>query len=102
LLSQRPVGATSGHQRAGASKDFRIFVSPRQIASLCGHPFTEVDIFEAGDEMGLKGSYNRYGRFEARLIIVKLMARASNPQTLKRLFGAYTRLADLSEPEQMA
>jgi hypothetical protein len=68
-------------------------VSPREIASLCGPPFTEVDIFEVGDEMGLKGSCNRYRRLEARLIVAKLMVRASDPDVVKRLLGAYAGLA---------
>lgn len=78
-------------------KVFHSVVSPREIASLCGPPFTDVDIFEVGDEMGLKGAYNRYGRFEARLIVAKLMARSSDPEVVERLFGAYTHLADPGE-----
>lgn len=77
-------------------KGFRA-VSPREIAALCGPPFTEVDIFEVGDEIGLKGTYNRYGRFEARLIVAKLMVRAPDSEVVDRLLGAYTRLADASE-----
>ena len=70
----------------------RTAVSPREIANLCGPPFTEIDIFEVGDEMGLRGVYNRYGRFEARLIVAKLMVRASDPEVVERLLGAYTGL----------
>lgn len=80
-------------------RTFRGLVSPREIASLCGAPFTEVDIFEVGDEMGLKGAYNRYGRFEARLIVAKLMVRASDPKVVERLLSAYARLADRRETE---
>ena len=38
--------------------------------------------------MGLKGAWNRYGRFEARLIVAKLMVRASDPDVVQRLLGA--------------
>jgi hypothetical protein len=79
----------------------RRFVSPREIASLCGPPFTEVDIFDVGDEMGLKGAYNRYGRLEARLIIAKLMVRTSSPDVVERLLGAYTGLAAKSENNEV-
>lgn len=73
----------------------RTRISPRNIANLCGQPFTDIDIFEAGDEMGLKSAYNRYGRREARLIVAKLMVRASDdPDVLERLFAAYKQLAD--------
>jgi hypothetical protein len=75
----------------------RSVVSPREIARLCGPPFTEVDIFEVGDEIGLTGACNRYGRLEARLIIAKLMVRASNPDVVGRLLGAYGALANKSE-----
>ena len=78
-------------------KGFRRVVSPREIAHLCGPPFNEIDIFEVGDELGLKGAYNRYGRFEARLIVAKLMARASDPEVLHRLLDAYARLAGMSK-----
>lgn len=75
----------------------RTAVSPREIANLCGPPFTEVDIFEVGDEMGLKGAYNRYRRLEARLIVAKLMVRASDPEVVERLLVAYNGLADGTE-----
>jgi hypothetical protein len=58
-----------------------------------------VDIFEVGDEMGLKGAYSRYGRLEARLIVMKLIVRASEPDVVQRLLGAYSRLAGRSENE---
>jgi hypothetical protein len=76
---------------------FRNVVSAREIASLCGPPFTEVDIFEVGDEMGLKGEYSRYRRLEARLIIAKLMVHASDPEVVERLLGAYRGLADKTQ-----
>lgn len=82
---------TSKTWRVAAVK-VRTAVSPREIANLCGPPFTEIDIFEVGDEMGLRGVYNRYGRFEARLIVAKLMVRASDPEVVERLLGAYTGL----------
>lgn len=72
-------------------------ISPREIASLCGPPFTEVDIFDVGDEMGFKGAYNRYGRLEARLIVAKLIVRASEPEVVQRLLGAYARLPGRGE-----
>jgi hypothetical protein len=78
-------------------KDRRDVVSSREIATLCGHPFTEVDIFELGDEMGFKGAYNRYRRLEARLIIAKLMVRASDPEVVSRLLDAYVSLAVKSQ-----
>jgi hypothetical protein len=71
----------------------RTGVSPREIATLCGPPFTEVDIFQTGDEMGLKGAYNRYARLEARLIVAKLMIGASDPKVVGRLLDAYNGLA---------
>lgn len=74
-------------------------VSPRSIASLCGPPFTDVDIFTTGDELGLRTAFNRYGRREARLIIAKLMVRASDPEVVERLLGVYRRLADKREDE---
>jgi len=80
-------------------REFRSAISPREIASLCGPPFTEVDIFEVGDEMGLKGTYNRYGQLEARLIVAKLMVRASEPEVVQRLVGAYSRLPGHSESD---
>ena len=43
--------------------------------------------------MGLKGVYTRYGRVEARLIVMKLIVRASEPDVVQRLLGAYARLA---------
>lgn len=49
--------------------------------------------------MGLKGAYNRYRRFEARMIVVKLMVRASDPAVVERLSGAYSTLADKSGKE---
>lgn len=75
----------------------RSAISPREIASLCGPPYTEVDIFEVGDEMGLKGTYNRYGRLEARLIVAKLIVRASEPAVVQRLLGAYATLPGFTE-----
>jgi hypothetical protein len=78
-------------------------ISPRNIANLCGPPFTDIDIFEAGDEMGLKSAYNRYGRREARLIVAKLMVRASDdPDVVERLLEAYKRLADKREEGAIA
>lgn len=74
-------------------------VSARSIAELCGPPFTDVDIFGVGDELGLKAAYNRYGRRDARLIIAKLMVRTSDPEVVERLVGVYARLADASEDE---
>lgn len=74
-------------------RQFRSAIPPREIASLCGPPFTEVDIFEVGDELGLKGAYSRYGRLEARLIVAKLIVRASEPEVVQRLLGAHARLA---------
>lgn len=71
----------------------RDVVSSREIATLCGPSFTEVDIFELGDEMGFKGAFNRYRRLEARLIIAKLMVRASDPEVVSRLLDAYASLA---------
>lgn len=67
-------------------------VSPRKIAKLCGPEFTDIDIFNAGDEMGLKTVYARYGRREARLIVAKLMVRASDPDVVERLLLAYNGL----------
>lgn len=90
-------GATQDAKGVGTLKVFRTGISPGEIASLCGQPFTEVDIFEVGDEMGLKGAWNRYGRFEARLIIAKLMVRASDPQVLEHLVAAYAGLAAESD-----
>jgi hypothetical protein len=89
-------------QRVTAVKVSRTAVSPREIAELCGPPFTEVDIFEIGDEMGLKGTYNRYRRLEARLIVAKLMVRASSAENVERLLGAYTGLAGKSETKVQA
>ena len=83
-------------------RQFRSAVRPREIASLCGPPFTEVDIFEVGDEMGLKGAYSRYGRLEARLIVAKLIVRASEPEVVKRLLGAHARLAGRGENDALA
>jgi hypothetical protein len=80
-------------QDLSSLRQFRSAIPPREIASLCGPPFTEVDIFEVGDEMGLKGAYTRYGRLEARLIVMKLIVRASEPDVVQRLLGAYTTLA---------
>ena len=80
-------------QDLSSLRQFRNAIPPREIASLCGPPFTEVDIFEVGDEMGLKGAYSRYGRLEARLIVAKLIVRASEPDVVQRLLGAYARLA---------
>lgn len=64
-------------------------VSPRYIATVCGPPFTEIDIIAVADDLGLKGTYNRCGRREARHIIAKLMVRASEPEVVERLAGAY-------------
>lgn len=72
-------------------------VSPRKIANLCGQPYSDIHIFEAGDELGLKSAYNRYGRREARMIIAKLMVGASDPAVIDRLLDAYRRLAPGSE-----
>jgi hypothetical protein len=72
-------------------------ISPRSIANLCGKPYTDIDVFEVGDEMGLKSAYNRYGRRDARLIVAKLMVRASDPDVVERLVAAYGRLADTRE-----
>jgi hypothetical protein len=80
-------------------RQFRTAITSRDIASLCGPPFTEVDIFEVGDEMGLKGAYNRYGPLEARLIVAKLTVRASEPEVAQRLLGAYARLAGRGETD---
>ena len=80
-------------QDLSSLRQFRSSIPPREIASLCGPPFTEVDIFEVGDEMGLKGAYSRYGRLEARLIVMKLIVRAHEPEVVQRLLGAYARLA---------
>ena len=93
MLSRRGCGAPAEVKVLSSFNRFRSAISPREIASLCGPPFTEVDIFEVGDEMGLKGAYNRYGRLEARLIVATLMVRASDPEVLHRLLGAYTGLA---------
>ena len=79
----------------------RDVVSSREIATLCGPPFTEVDIFEIGDEMGLKGAYNRYRRFEARLILAKLMVRTSDPKVVSHLLAAYASLALKSQDEAL-
>ena len=79
-------------------RQFRSAIPPREIASLCGPPFTEVDIFEVGDELGLKGAYSRYGRLEARLIVAKLIVRASEPEVVQRLLGARALLAARGEP----
>jgi len=49
--------------------------------------------------MGLKGTYNRYGQLEARLIVAKLMVRASEPEVVQRLVGAYSRLPGHSESD---
>lgn len=56
---------------------------------LCGPPFTEIDIIATADDLGLKGTYNRYERREVRHIIAKLMVRASEPEVVERLAGAY-------------
>jgi hypothetical protein len=77
-------------------------ISPRNIANLCGQPFTDIDVFEAGDEMGLKSAYGRYGRREARLIVAKLMVRASDPDVIERLLEAYKRLADQTDEGRSA
>jgi hypothetical protein len=82
-------------------RQFRSAISPREIASLCGPPFTEVDIFEVGDEMGLKGAYGRYGRLEARLIVAKLITRASEPEVVQRLLGAYAQLPTRGENDAL-
>jgi hypothetical protein len=64
-------------------------VSPRHIATLCGPPFTELEIIAIADEVGLKGTYNRYGRRDVRYIIAKLMVRASEPEVVERLARVY-------------
>ena len=87
---------------SGRVKLFRTAVSPHEIANLCGPPFTEVDIFEVGDELGLKGAYNRYGRLEARLIIAKLMVRASEPGAVERLLDAYATLVAKTGDQERA
>ena len=52
--------------------------------------------------MGLKGTYNRYGRLEARLIVAKLIVRASEPEVVQRLLGAYARLPGRGESDAPA
>ena len=84
-------------QISSSLRQRRNAISSREIASLCGPPFTEVDIFEVGDEMGFTGAYNRYGRLEARLIVMKLITRALEPDVVQRLLGAYARLAGRGE-----
>lgn len=64
-------------------------VSPRHIATLCGPPFTELEIIAIADEVGLEGRYNRYGRRDVRYIIAKLMVRASEPEVVERLARVY-------------
>ena len=83
-------------------RQFQSAIPPREIATLCGPPFTEVDIFEVGDELGLKGAYSRYGRLEARLIVMKLIVRASEPEAVQRLLGAYARLEGRGENDLAA
>ena len=83
-------------------RQFRSAIPPRDIASLCGPPFTEIDIFEVGDEMELQGAWSRYGQLEARLIVAKLIVRASEPEVVQRLLGAYARLAGRSETDALA
>ena len=83
-------------------RQFRSAIRPREIASLCGPPFTEIDIFEVGDEMELKGAWSRYGLIEARLIVAKLIVRASEPEVVQRLLEAYARLAGRGENDVLA
>lgn len=52
--------------------------------------------------MGLKGAYTRYGRLEARLIVAKLIVRASEPEVVQRLLGAYSGLAGRGENDVLA
>jgi hypothetical protein len=83
-------------------RQFRRAIPPREIARLCGPPFTEIDIFEVGDEMGLTGSYSRYRQLEASLIVAKLIVRASEPEIIQRLLGAYARLSGRGENDALA
>ena len=50
---------------------------------------TEIDIIAIADEVGLKGTYNRYERRDVRYIIAKLMVRASEPEVVQRLAAVY-------------
>lgn len=85
-------GRSTGEEGVTYVKFPNTSISPRKIAKLCGPPFTDIDIFNAGDEMGLKTAYARYGRREARLIVAKLMVRASDPDVIERLLVAYNGL----------
>jgi len=50
----------------------------------------------------LDGAYNRYGRLEARLLVDKLLVRASAPDVVQRLHGAYPGLAGRSDNDVLA